>query len=55
MFSSPGFSKPVHQYGEPFGDEAGVLDAETPAVTLADEDWAGPGFIKTYQEPDVAS
>lgn len=26
MFGSPGFSKPEHQYGQSFGDQAEVLD-----------------------------
>ena len=31
MFGSPGFSKPAHQYGQSFGDQAEVLDGEEPA------------------------
>lgn len=36
MHSSPGYSKPEHQYGESFGDQAQVLDGVdlSPFATL---------------------
>lgn len=35
MSSGPGFSKPAHQYGQSFGDQAEVLDGGGPFIPQA--------------------
>lgn len=64
MTHSPGFSKPTHGYGTPFGGPdfapAQLLGArfDTPdhtgevidAEALDDENWAGKGFEQPYEE-----
>jgi hypothetical protein len=48
VYSGPSFIKPTHGYGQPFGE------CESPADTESEEDenWAGEGFTKPYEEPE---
>lgn len=63
MFGGPGYSKPTHQYGQSFGEEAEVLDGDALKSCpcgrgereLCDQHWAGAGFTIPYKEEEAGT